>query len=137
MTGVCLKSLTCVTYDARTVAQRLSVTITNRNTLKEKLIEIRFDCDWCDRPLVGEGDMHEWLIKRSALPKNKRIFDERNCAILHHSCHMAHGQTRAMQDKLAPIFVQRYGKDKMLDFIDGLGMKAPQQFVHIIEAVVY
>jgi len=50
---------------------------------------------------------------------------------------MAHGQTRAMTEKLAPIFVERYGKEKMLDFIDGLGMKAPQQFVHIIEAVVY
>ena len=136
MTGVGLKCLTCVTYDVRTVAQRLSVTITNRNTLKEKLIEIRFDCDWCDRPLVGEGDMHEWLIKRSVLRRDKRIFDERNCSILHHACHMAHGQTRAMTEKLAPIFVQRYGKENMLDFIDGLDMKSPQQFVHVIEAVV-
>ena len=130
------KYLTCVISDARTVAQRLSVTITNRNTLKEKLIEIRFDCDWCDRPLVGEGDMHEWLIKRSALPKNKRIFDERNCAILHHSCHMAHGQTRAMTEKLAPIFVQRYGKEQMLDFIYSLDMRFPDPFVHIVKAVV-
>jgi len=137
VTGVGLKYLTCVISDARTVAQRLSVTITNRNTLKEKLIEIRFDCDWCDRPLVGEGDMHEWLIKRSVLRRDKRIFDERNCSLLHHACHMAHGQTRAMTDKLAPIFVQRYGKEQMLEFIMALDMKAPAPFLQIIETVVY
>ena len=81
--------------------------------------------------------MHEWLLKRSAVPKSKKkkIFDERNCSLLHHSCHMEFGQTTAMKERLAPIFVSRYGKESMLDFIDSLSLRSSREYVALIESI--
>ncbi len=106
--------------------------MTPRNKLKQRLLDERHLCDWCGQELYGEGDMHEWLVKRNVLPKDKRIFDERNCAILHHRCHMEYGQTKAMQQKLASLFTRRYGAKNMVMFIDSLALKAPKQFINII-----
>jgi len=43
-------------------------------------------------------DLHEYLVKRSAVPRLKQplIMVPENLAPLHHSCHMAQGQTREM-----------------------------------------
>jgi len=78
--------------------------------------------------------MHEWLIKRSTLPKDKRIFDERNCALLHHHCHMEHGQSTAMRLHLAKVFVKHYGEDEMIAFVDSLALKSPHKFINIIRS---
>jgi uncharacterized protein YllA (UPF0747 family) len=70
--------------------------------------------------------MHEWLIKRNVVPKGRgqlRIFDERNCTLLHHTCHLGEGQTKAMKDKLARLFLDRYGLKKLLAFVDGLELR--------------
>lgn len=100
-----------------------------RRDLKMRLIDERLQCDWCNKWLFGLGDLHEWLVKRNALPKDKRIFDERNCALLHHNCHMEHGQTTAMTEKLAPIFIARYGREAMVDFVEGLGLRQSSQYM--------
>ena len=109
----------------------------NRKDLKLKLFDERDRCDWCGHWLNNEGDMHEWLLKRSAVPKSKKrkIFDERNCSLLHHSCHMEFGQTTAMKERLAPIFVSRYGKESMLDFIDSLSLRSSREYVALIESI--
>tara|TARA_B100001123_G_C14964981_1_gene889266 strand:+ start:282 stop:653 length:372 start_codon:yes stop_codon:yes gene_type:complete len=109
----------------------------NRQKLKAQLIKERDSCDWCDGLITDNCDMHEWLIKRSAVPKRKqnKIFDPRNCALLHHSpCHMMHGQTTAMRDVLMPIFIHRYGKDAMLDFIYSLELKSDMEYIMQIES---
>lgn len=70
--------------------------------------------------------MHEWLIKRSAVPKGRgqsRIFDERNCTLLHNVCHLGEGQTKAMKEKLARLFLERYGLKDLLAFVDGLELR--------------
>ena len=106
--------------------------VKSRAALKALLLLQRRDCDWCDRPLQGDADMHEWLIKRHLLPRDKRIFDERNCALLHHTCHMAHGKSKQMQDKLAEVFIGRYGRAAMLRFITGLGLRSPEFFIRLV-----
>ena len=58
-----------------------------RMQLKQQLIEERGVCDWCGGEIQDNADMHEWLIKRSNLPKDKRIFSKYNSAILHHDYH--------------------------------------------------
>jgi len=98
-----------------------------RAELKWRLFQERGNtCDYCGKD--GATDMHEWLIKRSAVPKGKqqlKIFDERNCALLHHTCHLGEGQTKAMKAKLADIFIERYGRDKLLEFVTGLNLRDP------------
>ena len=108
----------------------------DRTKLKIRLLYERKLCDWCGGLITDSCDMHEWLIKRSAVPKRKqnKIFDPRNCALLHHSpCHMMHGQTKAMKDVLAPIFIYRYGKAAMLDFIYSLELKSEMEYIMQIE----
>jgi len=107
-----------------------------RRELKERLLRKYPNCDWCMLPLLGDCDMHEWLVKRNVLPKDQRIFDERNCSLLHHGCHMEHGKTKAMQQRLAEVFVGRYGKEAMLAFVDGLELKAPAKFHWLLFNVV-
>ena len=108
----------------------------NRTKLKIRLLYERKLCDWCGGLITDSCDMHEWLIKRSAVPKRKqnKIFDPRNCSLLHHSCHMEHGQTKTMRDVLAPIFIYRYGKAAMLDFIYSLELKSEMEYIMQIES---
>ena len=96
-----------------------------REALKRQILEDRGDvCDFCGD--LGATDMHEWLIKRSAVPKGRRqlqIFDERNCALLHHACHMTHGQTKAIKEHLVNVFVERYSLEELLEFVEGLELR--------------
>ena len=106
----------------------------NRQKLKAQLIQERDRCDWCFFPLGDDTDMHEWLVKRNAVPKSKKnlIMDARNCSLLHTACHAEHGASREMQIKLAPTFVERYGKQAMYDFIESLDLKSPHQYISIV-----
>ena len=106
-----------------------------RKQLKQQLILERSFCDFCGFELGLAVDMHEWLIKRSALPKNNKIMDPRNCALLHTNCHAKFGQTKQMRQALAPIFIERYGKQKMLEFISDLNLRAPQEYINLIHMV--
>ena len=109
-----------------------------RAELKGRLFQERGNtCDYSGKD--GATDMHEWLIKRSAVPKGKqqlKIFDERNCALLHHTCHLGEGQTRAMKEKLANIFIDRYGRETLLEFVAGLNLRDPShaQFLEGLDA---
>ena len=49
---------------------------------------------------------------------------------------MEHGKTKAMQQRLAEVFVGRYGKEAMLAFVDGLELKAPAKFHWLLFNVV-
>ena len=107
----------------------------NRTDLKRKLLDERNLCDFCEAELGFSVDMHEWLIKRSAVPKSKKtkLWDERNCSLLHTSCHAKFGQTTRMKEKLAPIFVERYGKPAMLEFVTGLHLRAAEEYINVIK----
>lgn len=105
-----------------------------RAELKGRLFQERGNtCDYCGKD--GATDMHEWLIKRSAVPKGKqqlKIFDERNCALLHHTCHLGEGQTRAMKAQLADIFIARYGLKQLLEFVTDLKLRDPSHAQFLI-----
>jgi len=103
-----------------------------RMQLKQQLIEERGVCDWCGGTIYDDADMHEWLIKRSNWPKDKRIFSKYNSAILHHQCHMEHGQTKAMRERLAPKFVERYGKDAIIAFVENLNLRSGREYINTI-----
>ena len=53
-------------------------------------------CPWCGRPIEEGFDLHEFLVKRSAVPREQQdlIMQVPNLAPVHHACHMQHGQTR-------------------------------------------
>ena len=110
----------------------------NRTDLKRKLLDERNLCDFCGAELGFSVDMHEWLIKRSAVPKSKKtkIFDERNCSLLHTSCHAKFVQTTRMKEKLAPIFIDRYGEQALLQFINGLNLRSDAEYKYIITSMV-
>jgi hypothetical protein len=69
--------------------------------------------------------MHEWLIKRSDLPVKMQaaIMHEYNCVLLHVDCHMQHGQTRECKLRCAEAQYKRYGRDTIVAWVKGLGLK--------------
>ena len=108
----------------------------NRTQLKRQLLDERDGtCDFCGMKLGFAVDMHEWLIKRSAAPKRKKnlIMDPRNCSLLHTSCHAEWGQTKRLKEKLAPLFVERYGKSGMFDFITSLNLRSSHEYTNLIK----
>ena len=103
-------------------------------------------CDLCDKPITKHrpADMHEWLLKRSAIPKkNERhdlIFAPENCSLLHHDpCHMQLGQTKGLRAILAKKFIKRYGKERLHDFIDSinLGTENARMYHNIINEATH
>ena len=107
----------------------------NRTDLKRTILNERGDtCDYCGE--AGATDLHEWLVKRSALPRNSKIFDARNCALLHHLCHMQFGQTKQLKHRLANIFIDRYGEQALLQFINGLNLRSDAEYKYIITSVI-
>ena len=103
-----------------------------RRLLKAQLLDERRTCDWCGEMLGHDTDMHEWLVKRHVLPGDSRVMDERNCALLHHACHMAHGRSTVLTQQLAALFVRRYGKECMLDFINNLNLRSCCEYTNLI-----
>jgi hypothetical protein len=108
----------------------------NRTDLKHQLLDERGDtCDYCGK--AGATDMHEWLIKRSTSPRNSKIFDARNCALLHHEpCHMQFGQTKQLKQRLANIFIERYGEQALLQFINGLNLRSDVEYKNIVTSMI-
>jgi hypothetical protein len=54
-------------------------------------------CPWCNEPIQGDYALHEYLVKRSAVPKDKQhlIMVPENCIPWHNqSCHIPHGQSK-------------------------------------------
>ena len=108
----------------------------NRTQLKQQLLDERDGtCDFCGLALGLQVDMHEWLIKRSGIGKSNKtkIFDPRNCSLLHTSCHAEWGQTKRLKERLAPLFVERYGKPAMFEFITSLNLKASHEYTNLIK----
>ena len=54
-------------------------------------------CPWCSKPIKGDYALHEYLVKRSAVPKEKQhlIMVPENCIPWHNqSCHIPHGHSK-------------------------------------------
>lgn len=103
-------------------------------------------CDLCDKPITKyrPADMHEWLLKRNAVPKKNerhdRIFAPENCSLLHHDpCHMQLGQTKRLRSVLARKFVKRYGEERLHDFVDSvdLGPENAKMYHNIINEATH
>jgi hypothetical protein len=55
-------------------------------------------CAFCGEP--GATDLHHWLLKRSSGLPAEVINVPINVVLLHHRCHMQHGQTKAMTQQM-------------------------------------
>ena len=67
-------------------------------------------CAWCGELIESDLAVHEWLVKRSAVPKAKQnlIMVPQNTIPLHNqSCHIPHGQTREMAARCLKHLVPR------------------------------
>jgi hypothetical protein len=55
-------------------------------------------CPWCREPIEDGFDLHEYLVKRSAVPKDKQdlVMVPQNVVPVHHHCHMEAGQGKEM-----------------------------------------
>jgi len=55
-------------------------------------------CPWCHDQIIDQYDLHEFLVKRSAVNKRDQdlIMVPENVVVVHHRCHMAFGQTKEM-----------------------------------------
>jgi hypothetical protein len=74
--------------------------------------------------------MHEWAVKRGdvqtwPLERQVGIYVPVNCSILHHVCHMRHGQTRKAAEVLARKFIRKYGVGSILKFLEDLKLRQP------------
>ncbi len=58
--------------------------------------EHEYICAYCGTTFHRGLDLHEWLVKRSAVPREQQhhIFNSINCVPLCRECHMLHGQAR-------------------------------------------
>jgi len=80
-----------------------------RRVLKMQLLLEQFVCPWCSEPLSGGIHMHEWLFKRGRVP-NEIWTQKINCVLLHDTCHMEYGQSKAMTRKCY-LFKVALGED--------------------------
>jgi hypothetical protein len=84
-------------------------------------------CDYCDEPIRYPDDsvLHEWLIKRSALPValQVKVMHEYNCVLSHDDCHAKHGQTREFKLRCARAQYKRYGREAIVAWVKSLGLK--------------
>jgi len=58
-------------------------------------------CPWCERRVSAASELHEYLIKRNAIPPSKQplIMTVENCILVHQGCHHQSGQTKAFRAK--------------------------------------
>ena len=51
-------------------------------------------CPWCEKPVGSGAELHEWLVKRNQVPRNRQdlIMVKQNCILAHRACHQDHGQ---------------------------------------------
>ena len=69
--------------------------------------------------------LHEWLIKRNFLPVKLqyKIMVAENCTLAHNDCHDKHGQTVAFKLRCAKAQYARYGRDKIVAWVESLSLK--------------
>ena len=74
------------------------VVLREHSTWDTKLRRAVVRCPWCGEEIDGGFDLHEYMVKRSAVPKDRQdlIMVLENVAPVHHQCHMQHGQTKEM-----------------------------------------
>jgi len=73
-------------------------------------------CAWCGEPIDADLALHEWLVKRSAVPRDKQhlIMVPENIAPLHNrKCHIPHGQTREMALRCLYQAARSVGADRV------------------------
>jgi hypothetical protein len=74
------------------------IVLREHNTWDTTLRRAVVYCPWCGEEITDGFDLHEFLVKRSAVPRDKQdlIMVLENVAPVHHQCHMRHGQTKEM-----------------------------------------
>lgn len=84
-------------------------------------------CIWCSLVIKEPDDavMHEWLIKRNALPVKLQylIMHEYNCVLAHNDCHHKYGQTTLFKMRSARAQYKRYGRDKIVAWVESLSLR--------------
>lgn len=82
-------------------------------------------CAWCLEPIEDGLDVHEYLVKRSAVNRTDHplIMVSENMAPLHHECHMAHGQEHAMATRCLHQMGHVVGLDRIGQWYVGLWEK--------------
>ena len=68
------------------------------STYDEQARKMVTRCPWCQEPIEEGFDLHEYLVKRSAVPLDKQdlIMVPENLVPVHHDCHMKAGQSVEM-----------------------------------------
>lgn len=84
-------------------------------------------CDYCGLIIKHPDDcvMHEWLIRRAALPVKlqHKIMTEFNCCLLHVDCHEQHETTARCKMRCARAQYKRYGRDKIAAWVKSLELR--------------
>lgn len=84
-------------------------------------------CPWCAEAIKRVDDcvMHEWLIRRAALPVKLQhlIMHEYNCVLAHYQCHADHETTEEFKLRCAKAQFARYGRDKIKTWVASLMLR--------------
>ena len=72
---------------------------------------------------VPVPDMHEWLIRRSHVPRKKQgcLWHRFNCVLLHADCH--HGHADGMKEHFKELAIERYGREAIKEWLASLPLK--------------
>lgn len=82
-------------------------------------------CPVCDKPIENGWDLHEAIVARSAVPKDKQhlIMVRENCIPLHHTCHLERGNTELTTQKCIIALCRNIGADKVGGWYTSLWQK--------------
>ena len=87
-------------------------------------------CPWCGGAIKRPNDcvMHEWLIRRSALPVKRQylIMHEYNCILAHHQCHADHETRREFKLRCAKAQFARYGRGTIVAWVASLMLRSAE-----------
>ena len=72
-------------------------------------------CPWCNRKLTGGNHLHEWLIKRNAVPVQRQslIMTPENCILVCGDCHDQFGQTKKFKMRCLAQAVRYLGATRI------------------------
>jgi hypothetical protein len=94
-------------------------------------------CDMCGGQFPH--DAHEVWISRKDVMGNEDLIQKittepMNLSMLHHTpCHIPMAEPQ--RERLRMILVDYYGKDQIIAWINGLGLKCSQEYINMVLAV--
>ncbi len=84
-------------------------------------------------------DLHEVWISRADVAGNADLIQKVTTAVVNtvalhnHPCHIPYAEKQRIRFQM--ILVDIYGKDKIITWINSLGLKAPEPYVNMVLAV--